>query len=132
MESPCIRWAGRESHTLAAPCRQYLQPAPAAKKHSALPLLMILTEVAYIATYLTSMGLNSWSFESLKVNPMAGGPAGTLRTLGAVRYDEIVYRHQWWRLVTAPFVCSGRSTSRGFDQRLLVFGLRSYSFCSMS
>ena len=83
-----------------------MQPTPA-KQRSFLPLLLLLTEVAYIATYLTSMGLNGWSFENLKLNPMAGGTANTLRTLGAVDYDKIVYNHQWWRIVAAPFVCSG-------------------------
>ena len=88
-------------------CRHYIQPAPAAKKRSLLPLLLLLTELAYIATYLTSMGLNGWAFEDLKLNPMAGGSASTLTTLGAVGYDEIVYHHQWWRFLAAPFVCSG-------------------------
>ena len=88
-------------------CRHYIQPAPAAKKRSFLPLLLLVTELAYIATYLTSMGLNGWAFEDLKLNPMAGGSASTLTTLGAVDYDEIVYHHQWWRFLAAPFVCSG-------------------------
>lgn len=87
--------------------RHYIQPAPAAKPRSLLPLLLLLTELAYIATYLTSMGLNGWAFEDLKLNPMAGGSASTLTTLGAVDYDEIVYHHQWWRFLAAPFVCSG-------------------------
>ena len=54
------------------------------------------------------MGLNDWTFEDLKLNPMAGGTAATLTTLGAVDYDEIVYHHQWWRFIAAPFVCSGK------------------------
>ena len=87
-----------------------MQPAPAAKKRSALPLLLLLTEVAYIATYLVSMGLNGWAFEDLKLNPMAGGSAATLSTLGAVDYDEVVYHHQWWRFLAAPFVCSGKQS----------------------
>ena len=87
-----------------------MQPAPVAKKRSALPLLLLLTEVAYIATYLTSMGLNGWAFEDLKLNPMAGGSAATLTTLGAVDYDEVVYHHQWWRFLAAPFVCSGKQS----------------------
>ncbi len=53
------------------------------------------------------MGLNGWAFEDLKLNPMAGGSASTLTTIGAVNYDEIVYHHQWWRFLAAPFVCSG-------------------------
>ena len=92
---------------VCAKCRQYIQPAPAAKKRSLLPLLLLLTELGYIATYLTSMGLNGWAFENLKLNPMAGGSAATLTTLGALDYDEIVYHHQWWRFLAAPFVCSG-------------------------
>jgi len=92
---------------ICSKCRHYIQPAPAAKKRSFLPLLLLLTELAYIATYLTSMGLNGWAFEDLKLNPMAGGSASTLTTLGAVDYDEIVYHHQWWRFLAAPFVCSG-------------------------
>ena len=91
-------------------CRQYIQPAPAAKKRSYLSVLLLLTDLAWIATYLASMGLNSWSFENLKLNPMAGGTAATLTTLGAVDYDKVVNGHQWWRIVAAPFVCSGQPT----------------------
>lgn len=85
-----------------------MQPAPARKRRSLLPLLLLLTELAYIATYLTSMGLNDWTFESLKLNPMAGGSAATMRQLGAVDYDSVVSNHQWWRILAAPFLCSGR------------------------
>ena len=89
-------------------CRQYIHPVPAAKKRSYLSILLLLTDLAWIATYLVSMGLNGWSFENLKLNPMAGSSAATLTTLGAVDYDKIVNGHQWWRIVAAPFVCSGQ------------------------
>ena len=85
-----------------------MQPTPAHKRRSLLPLLLLLTELAYIATYLTSMGLNDWTFESLKLNPMAGGSAATMRKLGAVDYDRVVNNHQWWRVLAAPFLCSGK------------------------
>ena len=84
-----------------------MQPTPARKRRSFLGPLLLLTELAYIATYLTSMGLNDWTFESLKLNPMAGGTAETMRKLGAVDYDGIVNSHQWWRILAAPFLCSG-------------------------
>lgn len=82
---------------------------PAAKKRSWLPLLLLLTDVAWIATYLVSMGLNGWAFENLKLNPMAGSSAKVLSTLGAVDYDKVVNAHQWWRIVAAPFLCSGQT-----------------------
>ena len=85
-----------------------MQPVPAAKKRSYLSLLLLLTDLAWIATYLASMGLNDWAFENLKLNPMAGGSARTLTTLGAVDYDRVVNAHQWWRIVAAPFLCSGQ------------------------
>lgn len=91
--------------------RQYMQPVPAAKKRSFLPALLLLTDLAWIATYLVSMGLNGWAFENLKLNPMAGGSAKTLTTLGAVDYDKVVNAHQWWRIVAAPFLCSGEPLS---------------------
>lgn len=90
------------------PCRQYIQPVPAAKKRSFLPILLLLTDLAWIATYLVSMGLNDWSFQNLKLNPMAGSSAEALTTLGAVDYDKVVNSHQWWRIIAAPFLCSGQ------------------------
>lgn len=84
-----------------------MQPAPARKQRSLLPLLLLLTELAYIATYITSLGLNGWSFENLKLNPMAGSSASVLRSLGAVEYAQVVAGHQWWRILAAPFLCSG-------------------------
>lgn len=74
---------------------------------SFLPILLLLTDLAWIATYLVSMGLNDWSFQNLKLNPMAGSSAEALTTLGAVDYDKVVNGHQWWRIAAAPFLCSG-------------------------
>lgn len=93
------------------PRRQYIQPVPAAKKRSFLPMLLLLTDLAWIATYLVSMGLNDWSFQNLKLNPMAGSTAEVLTTLGAVDYDKVVNGHQWWRIVAAPFLCSGQCSA---------------------
>ena len=62
------------------------------------------------------MGLNGWSFENLKLNPMAGGSAATLTTLGAVDYDKVVNGHQWWRIVAASFVCSGQLSATSAQQ----------------
>ena len=99
-------------------CRQYIQPVPAAKKRSYLSLLLLLTDLAWIATYLASMGLNDWAFENLKLNPMAGGSARTLTTLGAVDYDRVVNGHEWWRIVAAPFLCSGQPLATHNDCNL--------------
>ena len=111
-KSPCSTYHGMvniDFHFTRGrrPCRQYTQPVPAAKKRSFLPILLLLTDLAWIATYLASMGLNDWSFQNLKLNPMAGSSAEALTTLGAVDYDKVVNGHQWWRIVAAPFLCSG-------------------------
>lgn len=86
---------------------------PAAKKRSWLPLLLLLTDVAWIATYLVSMGLNGWAFENLKLNPMAGSSAKVLSTLGAVDYDKVVNAHQWWRICgcTLPMLRSNPNST---------------------
>lgn len=100
-----------------------MQPVPAAKKRSFLPMLLLLTDLAWIATYLVSMGLNDWSFQNLKLNPMAGSSAEVLTSLGAVDYDKVVNGHQWWRIVAAPFLCSGQCPAA--DRSYIVF------ICSM-
>ncbi|KAA8522352.1 hypothetical protein F0562_013287 [Nyssa sinensis] len=47
------------------------------------------------------------SFEPLKENPLFGPSSSTLEKLGALEWNNIVYEHQGWRLVTCMWLHAG-------------------------
>ncbi|KAK9291740.1 hypothetical protein L1049_019689 [Liquidambar formosana] len=51
--------------------------------------------------------LGRFSFEPLKENPLFGPSSETLKKLGALEWNEIVDKHQGWRLVTCIWLHAG-------------------------
>ncbi|KAF8379439.1 hypothetical protein HHK36_028875 [Tetracentron sinense] len=51
--------------------------------------------------------LGRLSFQPLRENPLFGPSSSTLEKLGGLEWDEVVHRHQGWRLVTCIWLHAG-------------------------
>ena len=89
-------------------CRRYIIDGEShIHKRSGLNYVLYGITAAYVILYIISLWFNSWRLESLHVNPMAGPSAHSLVRLGAAEHDAVVNKHQWWRIIAAPFLCAG-------------------------
>ncbi|RDX62878.1 RHOMBOID-like protein 2, partial [Mucuna pruriens] len=51
--------------------------------------------------------LGRFSFQPMQENPLLGPSSSTLTKMGALRWDNVVNRHQGWRLVTCIWLHAG-------------------------
>lgn len=51
--------------------------------------------------------MNAWTFAPQTQNPLYGPPPSILLLCGGKSYNEIVHKHEQWRLVTAMFLHGG-------------------------
>ncbi len=71
---------------------------------SSKPIFVYSILFACTIALITSIGINDWTFESLKQNPSFGPSAETLIIMGAKHSDLIVNDLQIWRLFTPMFL----------------------------
>jgi hypothetical protein len=50
---------------------------------------------------------NNWLVEQLSHNPLVGPSESTLHALGSLATSDLTDLHQYWRVVTSIFQCSG-------------------------
>lgn len=60
-----------------------------------------------VVMMLVAFGVNEWRVEALSNNPSIGVSAETLVTLGAKHTGRIIWRGEWWRLLTASWLHGG-------------------------
>jgi hypothetical protein len=68
------------------------------------PFLTYFIITSTTICFIVSIGLNHWSIDPLKVNPMIGPSTETLVRMGAKDSDLIVNKVEWWRLIATTFL----------------------------
>eukprot|EP00978_Attheya_sp_CCMP212_P019529 scaffold54850_cov60-Attheya_sp.AAC.3 len=71
------------------------------------PFFTYFILIVCTAALITSIGMNGWVVEELKVNPMIGPSAQTLIDMGAKKSNLIVNENQAWRLVSPMVLHAG-------------------------
>ena len=71
------------------------------------PRFCAVSIILNVVMMLVAFGENDWGVESLSKNPSIGVSAETLVTLGAKHTGRIIWRSEWWRLLTASWLHGG-------------------------
>lgn len=69
--------------------------------------LLYITTAGVVATFVLALWQNDWQIEVLNRNPLVGPSEAALRVLGSLSAADVIDGHQYWRLITSIFLCSG-------------------------
>jgi len=69
--------------------------------------LLWFASMAHLGLFIAAVGINGWTLASLTDNPLLGPGTAALSRIGATATGEIVYGHQYWRLLVSPFLSAG-------------------------
>ena len=75
-----------------------------------IPLYLIMA--ANIALLVAAIGVAGWHVTPVRLNPMLGPPQEFLSRLGAVDAGRVAREHQYWRVLTSPFLNAGAGCGR--------------------
>ena len=74
---------------------------------SLLTALLCSITAGQVAIYMVALWQNNWLVEQLSHNPLVGPSESTLHALGSLATSDLTDLHQYWRMVTSIFQCSG-------------------------
>ncbi|CAL8467415.1 g6953 [Coccomyxa elongata] len=77
------------------------------RRCSLVAALLYITTAGVVATFVLALWQNDWQIEALNRNPLVGPSEAALRALGSLSATDVIDRHQYWRLITSIFLCSG-------------------------
>ena len=74
---------------------------------SLLTALLYAITAAQVALYVLALWQNNWLIEQLSHNPLVGPSETALHALGSLATSDLTDLHQYWRIVSSVFLCSG-------------------------
>lgn len=74
---------------------------------SLITALLYAITAGQVAVYVIALWQNSWLIEQLSHNPLVGPSESALHALGSLSTSDLVDLHQYWRILTSIFICTG-------------------------